>query len=316
MSNSSSVTVIIVAFHGAQWLPKCLETLRNASSKSIRVCLVDNGGNGDSIPANLSGSQLTVLQTPGPLGFSEANNFALHQIGFDSSFICFLNQDTWSGPGWLDACVSCLAQAGTVGAVSPLLKTYDGIDWDPGFRDCAASSPTVLREISADQPRLPLYVVPRVTAAAMLVRSTVLRQVGPFDPIFGSYYEDYDLCRRIRGAGHQIGISTQGLVCHFSGSSTTSEPARRRRMRQIVRNRAILRIREAGDRRWPEIVRYFAGTMPYTLARSILRTASSQPLPVVLQANWELLREWRRLVSETYDHRVWTEYLSALGWPT
>jgi N-acetylglucosaminyl-diphospho-decaprenol L-rhamnosyltransferase len=316
VSSSPSITVIVVAYQGERWIPACLETLRCASSERLRLCLVDNSGNGDVIPRELAGVEMTVLQTPSPLGFAEANNFALREVGLNTEYVCFLNQDTRSGAGWLDACAATLAQSPELGAVSPFLKTYDDAEWDPGFRECAQSSPAFLRDASTGRPLDRLYIVPRVTAAAMFIRSRVLQQVGPFDPIFGSYYEDYDLCRRIRGAGYQIGISAQGTVSHYSGSSTTSEPARRKRMRQIIRNRTILRIREAGDHRIREIVRYIACTMPYNFGRSLFRTASSQPFLVQLRAHWELLGEWRRLVSERYDHRIWTEYLHGLGWPT
>jgi hypothetical protein len=86
-------------------------------------------------------------------------------------------------------------------------------------------------------------------------------------------------------------------------------------MRQVIRNRTILRIREAGDHRWREILHYVACTLPYNVGRSVFQTPSSQPLPVQLRAHWELLGEWRRLVSERHDRRIWTEYLQGIGWP-
>lgn len=315
MNRSHRVTVVVVAYRGAQWIPECLKTLVGASRERFEVCLVDNGDNGDAIPKSLPNVDYVVLRTPTTLGFAEANNFALQQIGMNSPYVCFLNQDTRSRDGWLDACTSCLEQAPEVGAVSPLLKTYDESSWDPGFQECSRMSPTFTHDVSTTGALAPMYVVPRITAAAMFVRSIVLQQVGPFDPIFGSYYEDYDLCHRIRQAGHQIAISALATVCHFSGSSTTSEPARRKRMRQVIRNRTILRFREAGDHRWREFIRYVACTMPYNVGRSIFRTPSSQPLPVQLRAQWELLSEWRRLVSEQHDRRIWTEYLQNIGWP-
>lgn len=315
MNRSHRVTVVVIAYRGAQWIPACLETLAGASRETIRLCLVDNSGNEDAIPADVPNVEYVVLRTSAPMGFAEANNFALRQIGLDSPYVCFLNQDTRSRNGWLDTCVECLEQAPRVGAVSPLLKSYDESGWDPGFWECVQTSPVFVRDTSTGRPLAPLYSAPRVTAAAMVIRSSVLQQVGPFDPIFGSYYEDYDLCHRIRQAGYQIGVSAQATVCHYSGSSTTSEAARRKRMRQVIRNRTILRIREADGHRWREIVRYVTCTMPYNFARSVFRTASSQPLPVQLRAHWELLGEWRRLVSERYDQRIWTEYLKRIGWP-
>lgn len=312
---SNSVLVVIVAYHGKKWLPACLDALAASSRNRLRLCLVDNSGNEDAIPKALSGFDYKSIATPSPMGFAEANNFALQRLGLESEFICFLNQDTLSVPGWIDACLSCFENDSTLGAVSPLLKTYDGTNWDCGFLECARASPALYERLTTNGILDTCYHLPRVTAAAMLVRGDALRKAGPFDPIFGSYYEDYDLCRRIREAGFQVGVATRGAVWHYSGSASTSEAARRKQMCQVVRNRALLRIRETPGPRWREVIRYLTCTMPYNIGRSIIRTPSSQPLPVQLRAHWNLLGEWRRLISERYDRRRWADYLSRLGWP-
>lgn len=309
------MTVLIVAYHGAPWLPACLSTLVAASSGRVHLCLVDNSGNGDSIPERIPEMDYEVLRTPRPLGFAEANNFALQQLVGRSEFVCLLNQDTQSGPGWLDTCEQLLRDRPDWGAVSPLLRTYDGSDWDPGFRECMSKSPALMEAARGGALPRDCYEVPRVTAAAVVVRMQALLESGPFDPIFGSYYEDYDLCDRIRRAGYRVGICGAATVCHFSGSSTTTEAAHRRRMRQIARNRAILRIREGDARRWPRIADHLVFILPRNLFRGLLRTPSSQPLTVQLGAQWDLLRQWRRLVSSRCDSSAFGEYLGQLGWP-
>jgi GT2 family glycosyltransferase len=309
------VAVVIVAYQGAPWVARCLSTLAQASRERLKVVVVDNGGNDRSIPREAPEFDYSVLASPRPLGFAEANNLALQAHAIDElEAVCFLNQDTLSQPGWIDACLECLCEWPERGAVAPLLRTYDGADWDPGFLECARQSTEFAREQSAVAALAPFYTVPRVTAAAVLVRASALRATGPFDPIFGSYYEDYDLCRRLRLAGYEIGICGRATVCHYSGSCTTTASAARSRMRQIVRNRTILRIREAGDRRWPAILRYLAWTLPRNIARSLLHTPSSQPLTVLLGAHWDLLHEWMRLASSERDRQIWNEYLTNIGW--
>jgi GT2 family glycosyltransferase len=317
-SNSYStcpVSVVIVAFHGQRWLGPCLDSLARASRDRLHVVLVDNSGNDGAIPDHCPQFEYTVIRTPEPLGFAEANNFALQHSGLESGATCFLNQDTISEPGWLDACLALFDEDSRLGAVSPLLRSYDDAGWDPGFRECASASAGFEQRAAAGESFSGLYEVPRVTAAAVVLRSDALRKSGPFDPVYGSYYEDYDLCLRIRRAGYRIGICGDGKVRHFSGSATTTEATRRKRMRQIIRNRALLRFREAGNRRIPAIARYLAGSFPRNLARSILGTPSSQPLSVQLAAHLDLVRLWKRLVSEKRDARDWEVYLKNLEWP-
>jgi len=161
----------------------------------------------------------------------------------------------------------------------------------------------------------PCYEVPQITAAAMVIRTSILGRVGPFDPIFGSYFEDYDLCRRIGEAGSKLGICTGGEIAHFSGSATTDDATRRKRTRQMLRNRAIHRFRLAGKHRTGAALKYFGHTFPRNLLRSLLRTPSSQPLGPYLAAHRDLLPLLGRLLSRHRDLRLWTQYLRDLGWP-
>ncbi len=310
-----ATTVVVVAYHGDRWIPQCVESLLDSVRVPVRLVLVDNGGNTCIESLQLNGIDHMVLRTRQSLGFAEANNFALKKVGLDVQYVCFLNQDTRSANGWLDACLGVLEHAPKLGAISPLIYASDGRSWDLGFRDCARASPGLLARIDSGEDVDQWYKVPAVTAAAMVVRGDVLREVGPFDPIFGSYYEDYDLCRRLRSAGRSVGICTRARVDHFSGSATSGEEAERRRVRQILRNRTIHRFRQCGSKRLPILLRYLASDFPYNLCRSIVATPSAPPLKEFLAAHLDLLAIIGRLASEGRDQRAWQDYLKLTGWP-
>jgi GT2 family glycosyltransferase len=145
------------------------------------------------------------------------------------------------------------------------------------------------------------------------MRTDVLRRTGPFDPIFGSYYEDYDLCRRVRALGYRVGFARAAAVHHFSGSATTDEAKRLRRERQILRNRTILEVREASGGRIPAVLRHVAG-VPRRLARALMGTASAQRPASVIGAQRDLLGVAGRLLSAERDEAAWQAYLRQLGW--
>lgn len=306
--------VVVVGYKGAAWLPECLRTLADAG-RGLRLVLVNNGKENAIESLELSGFDAVVLDTPRPLGFAEANNFALTNVKLDAPAVCFLNQDTKSGPGWLDACGSLLAERPEIGGLSPLLRTYDGQGWDPGFRDCARSTAAFWEAEAAGGGFAPFYELDSVTAAAMVVRTKALLRAGPFDPIFGSYYEDFDLCRRLREAGYMVGVCGGASVNHYSGSSTTTKAAELRRTRQIVRNRAIYRVRQAGARRAAAIAKHFLRDFPKNVARGLARTPSSQPIRAQLGANWDLAKLLGRIGSRRRDEAAWRRYLETITWP-
>jgi GT2 family glycosyltransferase len=58
-----------------------------------------------------------------------------------------------------------------------------------------------------------------VSGAAMVVRRAVFEEVGGFDERYFMYFEDVDLCARIRGAGHEIHYVHAISVEHLRGGS-------------------------------------------------------------------------------------------------
>lgn len=306
------VTVLLIAYHGDSWLPTCLDTLADASAKTLHLVLVDNAGNTVIDDLDLSTFDAEVLSTPRPMGFAEANNFALVEASRVQETVLFLNQDTISPPGWIDECLGALDSHPRLGAVSPVIRTYEDDGWDPSFLACLSD-----RQASAlEKETLSAEVLKtkNAPAPALLIRADVLEKTGPFDPVYGSYYEDYDLCRRIRAQGHEIGFCRDARVRHYSGGSTITDAQERRRMRQVIRNRILYELREEEKPRWKAVMERFFLDFPRRLARGIIGTPSSQPPSVTLRAYGDLLTIGGRLVSQSRDQRAWKNYLEGISW--
>lgn len=254
------------------------------------------------------------------MGFAEANNFALMEASRLEETVLFLNQDTLSQSGWIDRCLECFNQSPRLGAVSPLLRTFEWTDWDPDFLRFvrAAGQAERLRAIEEEDGQYnekQWFPVKNAPAPALLVRTEVLRQVGPFDPVFGSYCEDMDLCRRIRERGYNVGFCTKAEVAHYNGSTTTDRAKERRRTRQILRNRMLYQFREGDGPYGSKLVRRFVFDFPRRLARGLVGTPSSQPPLITIRAYADLLALGRRVLSRRADQKRWKEYLNEIDWP-
>jgi N-acetylglucosaminyl-diphospho-decaprenol L-rhamnosyltransferase len=302
-----NIVVIIVAYKGDQWIPKCVESIRPSRDHQINLLLVDNFDTPCLASIEKSGINTTILKTPSPLGFAEANNYALVNGGIDSDVVVLLNQDTWSESDWIPTCADILAEQSDIHAISPMVRQYEADDLDPNFETC-------LREDNISSPDNPTVRIQKLPAVALAIRSSLLKETGPFDPIFGSYYEDYDLCRRIRNAGGTLAISTNAWVRHFSGSASTTREAKTKRMIQIIRNRLIHDLRDGNARRPSRLIRHFLYDLPKNLARGIMQTASSQPVAVTLDATKLILGIIWRISSDQRDRDAWHRYLHEIEW--
>jgi GT2 family glycosyltransferase len=63
-------------------------------------------------------------------------------------------------------------------------------------------------------------VVDWVPGAYSIIRAEALRSVGSFDPRFFLYYEEVDLCKRIKNEGYSIWYWPDIAIVHIGGESS------------------------------------------------------------------------------------------------
>jgi GT2 family glycosyltransferase len=83
------------------------------------------------------------------------------------------------------------------------------------FRGAAWTSELVYDEAAYDKPGSPEWA----SGACLLVRRSVLEELGGWDDGFFMYCEDKDLCRRARDGGHDIRFDPSAVVRHEGGAS-------------------------------------------------------------------------------------------------
>jgi GT2 family glycosyltransferase len=162
-----------------------------------------------------------------PFNYSALNNRAAAEC--DSELFLFLNDDTEGiSEGWLLAMVE-LAMRPEVGAVGAKLLYPDGSIQHAGVtmglaEICGHSFkglenrhrhyfdfPDLIRNVSA------------VTAACVMIRADVFRQVGGFDEqMFPVAYNDIDLALKIGAAGYRVLYTPHALLYHHEAFSKTA----------------------------------------------------------------------------------------------
>src|SRR5215469_15451457 len=79
-SKGLSVSIIILNYNGADLLPACLDSLREAAANCLEVIVVDNGSTDDSIHVLANYSWVKPVRTERNLGSSGGYN-----LGFEHS---------------------------------------------------------------------------------------------------------------------------------------------------------------------------------------------------------------------------------------
>lgn len=165
-------------------------------------------------------------------------------------YILLLNNDTIGLPGWLDALVEVLDGDSNVGAVGAKLLFADGRLQEAGGVVWAdGSAGNYGRSDRADRPEYSFRrPVDYCSAAALLIRRSLFEELGGFDPAFGpAYYEDTDLCFRIRARGFEVVYQPGSEVVHLEGASNGTDLDSGMKAHQ-VRNQEVFAAR------WSEVL--------------------------------------------------------------
>ena len=226
------LSIVIVSYNTKDMLRDCLNSLPGATTGlTYETWVVDNNSpdrSADMVAAEFPNVKL--IANDFNAGFPRANNQALKQCHSRHSVI--LNPDTECRPGALATLVRYLDEHSDVGAVGPKLLNTDGSLQPNGARfPNPVHAFLVISELRClFRAKLERHLQMRdsfdvdaeldvVSGACMMVRGTVIDQVGDMDEDFFMFFEETEWCWRIKKAGWKIVyVASAEIVHHWMGS--------------------------------------------------------------------------------------------------
>jgi N-acetylglucosaminyl-diphospho-decaprenol L-rhamnosyltransferase len=213
MTASPRITPVLVTYNSAAILPWSLPAL----AQCARAVVVDNHSSDETVKAvRALLPQAHVIESKTNLGFGRANNLGIEAVSTDYALL--LNPDARLDAGALQALHDAADRYPEAAILAPVLYDAPGVvgDFFRGGFGTRAAQP-------APEPAGDLCTE-FVTGAAMLLNLRLMRQVGLFDPWFFLYFEDDDLCIRVRRAGHPIIVVHAATLEHRVRSSSAPTP--------------------------------------------------------------------------------------------
>lgn len=222
------VSVIILNYNGHRFLgellSKCIESVLLSDYPCFEVFFVDNASTDDSVALVKnrfgSDSRLKIVQNSENLGFTEGNNVGLRLAQGEYSVL--LNNDTYVDASWLKNLVKA-GQPSSVGAVQSkllLMSKPDLMDCAGGFIDCYGY-PTERGQRQAASQYTQISECFYGKGASLLLKHEALKKSGLFDRDIFMYYDETDLCWRLRLAGYKIVFCPTSIVYHAAGATAS-----------------------------------------------------------------------------------------------
>lgn len=248
--STAQLDVCIVSWRTRDLLRACLQSLVGRSEVA-QIVVVDNAS-ADGTVEMVRGEfpSVNLIANSANRGFAAGSNQALR--AGEAPFALLLNPDTEVRANALRALLDVFEQETSAGAAAPQLLLPDGSIQrscrsfpDPGavLSDALGLARLFRRSRTFGRYRLTYWdhdsrrEVDQPMASALALRRAALEEVGLFDESFPLYFNDVDLCYRLRQAGWRIIFEPAAKVTHHHGSSTRQ--VRRAAVRES--HRALIR---------------------------------------------------------------------------
>jgi len=234
-------TIAIVTYNTRELSLQAIAAAREAiGALRGRLVVADNGSaDGTSEAVRSAFPEVEVMVYADNPGYGAALNRAFS--AFPGSYLLALNGDVLLSPGSGEVLRRFLDDHPECGLVGPALTSRDGRP-----QPSCKRFPTLgfaVAEVLALHAALPgnrwarrFYYMDRdltgpayvqtVSGATMLIRGDALHRIGGFDEGFRMYFEESDLCRRLRDAGYGVAFCPQATAVHWYGASTLQTSVR------------------------------------------------------------------------------------------
>lgn len=234
MPGSSELSVVVLSWNTRDLTLACLRSVC-ATAAASEIIVVDNAsedGSGAAVAQTFP--DVTLVQSQRNLAYAAGNN-----LGADNAtrpYVCFLNSDTEVQPRALERLVAFLDTHPTHAAAAPGLRNRDGsrqaacmrfprrrtaLCFDTVWGRLPGGRAVVDRYFMRDFDHATSRDVEQPPGACFAMRTEEFRAIGGFDTRLPLFFNDVDLCLRLRQRGRRIRYLAAAEVLHHGGASTS-----------------------------------------------------------------------------------------------
>ncbi|HEV2973939.1 MAG TPA: glycosyltransferase [Solirubrobacteraceae bacterium] len=277
----SLLSVVVATCANAQSIVRCVEAIRSGATGPYEVIVVENRPARSIVERALrerfrADDRVRYVEERRP-GLACARNTGLRAAR--GELVAFTDDDVIVDPAWAPAIRAAFTATPEVDCVTGLIlpleletSTQLLVERFAGYGKGFVARIYSLEEPPRDQPLFPYTAGHFGSGANMAFRTSVLRNLGGFDPLLGTGTpargcEDLDICIRVLNAGSRLAYEPRAIVWHRHPD--TDAQLRRRAFDYGVALGAMLTKHIlTGPNRWAIVSRVPQGIRYYTDSES------------------------------------------------
>lgn len=217
------VSIIILNWNGLEDTKECLNSINNIDYENYKIYVLDNGsrGNDAEILKDFYRENVTVIKSAKNLGFAEGNNYIYEKIRNinETEYILLLNNDTIVKPNILSELIKSIKKDNNIGIISSMIKYYNSDDiWFGGGKINWWIGG--IKHKKHENNRYTDFL----TGCSMLFHKSIIDELEYlFNKDYFCYFEDADLCERVKKLGYKLKVIDSSVIFHKVSSSSIKE---------------------------------------------------------------------------------------------
>ena len=192
---NQNITVVIASFHSSEKIIECL----NSIDENIKVIVIENSNDQNLKKKIVSDyKNVEVILSESNLGYGCANNLGLLKV--KTNYALIINPDVILKKNAITNFFITVKKIPNFGIIAPISKNEK-------YQNFNLKLDNQLKEVE------------NVKGFAMFLNMKSIKEVGFFDTNFFIYFEEIDLCKRLRSKNIKIYIDPSIETNHLGGAS-------------------------------------------------------------------------------------------------
>lgn len=222
--NKPKLSIIILNRDTAGLLRACLSSL--PKNPDYQVIVVDNDSSDDSVAmVKKDFSWVELIQSSKNLGYGAGNNLAKSRAA--GKYILFLNSDTKVFPQTIETMIDFMDSDASIGISTCRVVLPN----DKLYYACHRGFPTPINSLlyffglpsnytGSFWDLSKIHEIDACSGTFLLIRKTLLDEIGWFDKDYFAYGEDIEMCYRAKELGYKVMFNPAVKILHYWGASS------------------------------------------------------------------------------------------------
>lgn len=222
------IMIILLNYNNYKDTIECINSIKQNTSENnfiYEIVVVDNKSTNESLSELKKIEGITLIQASENAGFSAGNNIGIkYAIKNKSEYILLLNNDTIITKNSINKMFLELKKHTDIEIISARIMYWDNknlINCCGGEIDYFKGTAVIYgkgkeyKEVNQE-----FTYTKFVTGCCMLMKTSLVEEIGFLPEEYFMYYEDVDFCAKVQQKGYKIGVCLSSIIYHKESAAS------------------------------------------------------------------------------------------------